>query len=148
MKREKCNKKRGFTFIELMAVIVILGILAMIVMPRFFGRIDEARITATQLQIKNLEQALRLFYLDNGFYPDTEQGLKALVEKPTVGRIPPKWREGGYLEKNIIPKDAWGNDFIYLSPGSQGEDFEIISLGRDGREGGEGPDADISSSRM
>jgi len=148
MKMEKKILKRGFTFIELMAVIVILGILAMIVMPRFFGRIDEARITATQIQIKNLEQALRLFYLDNGFYPETEQGLKALIEKPTVGRVPPKWREGGYLEKNVLPKDAWGNDFIYLSPGRQGEDFEIISLGRDGREGGEGPDADISSSKI
>jgi len=148
MKRERSKIKGGFTFIELISVIVILGILAMIVMPRFFGRIDEARITATQLQIKNLEQALRLFYLDNGFYPETEQGLKALIEKPTSGRIPSKWREGGYLEKNTLPKDAWGNDFIYLSPGSHGEDFEIISLGRDGREGGEGPDADISSSRI
>lgn len=148
MKMEKRTLRGGFTFIELMAVIVILGILAMIVMPRFFGRIDEARITATQIQIKNLEQALRLFYLDNGFYPETEQGLKALIEKPTVGRVPNKWREGGYLEKNVLPKDAWGNDFIYLSPGRQGEDFEIISLGRDGREGGEGPDADISSSKI
>ncbi|MCM8820443.1 MAG: type II secretion system major pseudopilin GspG [Candidatus Omnitrophica bacterium] len=145
---EKQILKRGFTFIELMAVIVILGILAMIVMPRFFGRIDEARITATQIQIKNLEQALRLFYMDNGFYPETEQGLKALIEKPTVGRVPSKWKEGGYLEKNVLPKDAWGNDFIYLSPGRQGEDFEIISLGRDGREGGEGPDEDISSSKI
>ncbi|MCM8761758.1 MAG: type II secretion system major pseudopilin GspG [Candidatus Omnitrophica bacterium] len=145
---EKQILKRGFTFIELMAVIVILGILAMIVMPRFFGRIDEARITATQIQIKNLEQALRLFYMDNGFYPETEQGLKALIEKPTVGRVPSKWKEGGYLEKNVLPKDAWGNDFIYLCPGRQSEDFEIISLGRDGREGGEGPDADISSSKI
>jgi len=148
MKMEKRTLRGGFTFMELMVVIVILGILAIIVMPKFFGRIDEARITATQIQIKNLEQALRLFYLDNGFYPETEQGLKALIEKPTVGRVPNKWREGGYLEKNILPKDAWGNDFIYLSPGSQGEDFEIISLGRDGREGGEGPDADISSSKI
>lgn len=148
MKRNSDILKRGFTFIELMVVVVILGILAMIVMPRFFGRIDEARITATQVQIKNLEQALRLFYLDNGFYPETEQGLKALIEKPTVGRIPPRWREGGYLEKNILPKDAWGNDFIYLSPGRNGEDFEIVSYGRDGREGGEGPDADISSSQI
>ena len=125
---------------------MILGILAMTVMPRFFGRIDEARITATQIQIKNLEQALRLFYLDNGFYPETEQGLQALVEQPMVA-IPSKWKEGGYLE-NILPQDAWGNAFIYLSPGSQSEDFEIISFGRDGREGGEGPDADISSSKI
>jgi general secretion pathway protein G len=140
--------KKGFTFIELMAVIVILSTLAMIVMPRFFGRIDEAKVTAVQLQIKNLEAALKLFYLDNGFYPGTEQGLQALIEKPTSGRIPDKWREGGYLEKLFLPKDPWGNEYIYLSPGKQDEDYEIISLGRDGREGGEGPDADISSSQI
>lgn len=148
MKRQERILRGGFTFIELMVVIVILSTLAMIVMPRFFGRIDEARVTATQVQIKNIEQALRLFYLDNGFYPETEQGLKALVEKPTTGRIPNKWRDGGYLEKNVLPKDAWGNDFIYLSPGRNGEDYEIISYGRDGREGGEGSDADISSSKI
>jgi len=142
------NTRRGFTFIELMAVIVILSTLIMLVAPKFFGRIDDARITATQIQIKNLEQALKLFYLDNGFYPGTEQGLQALVEKPTSGRIPNKWREGGYLDKTVLPKDPWGNDFTYLSPGKQGEDYEIISTGRDGREGGEGPDADISSSRI
>lgn len=140
--------RAGFTFIELMAVIVILSTLIMLVAPKFFGRIDDARITAAQIQIKNLEQALKLFYLDNGFYPDTEQGLQALVEKPTSGRTPNKWREGGYLDKPVLPKDPWGNDFIYLSPGKQGEDYEIISLGRDGREGGEGPDAEISSSKI
>ncbi len=142
------NRKSGFTFIELMAVIVILGILATIVMPKFFGRIDEARVTAAKIQIKNIEEALRLFYLDSGFYPSTEQGLQALVEKPTTGNVPKKWREGGYLEKNTIPKDPWGSDYIYLSPGKKGEDYEIISLGRDGREGGEGPDEDISSSQI
>jgi len=142
------NTKKGFTFIELMAVIVILSTLAMIVMPRFFGRIDEARVTAAKIQIKNLEQALRLFYLDNGFYPGTEQGLQALVEKPVTGRIPNKWREGGYLEKTVVPKDPWGNEYTYLSPGKQGEDYEIISMGRDGREGGEGTDAEISSSQI
>jgi general secretion pathway protein G len=142
------DRKKGFTFIELMAVIVILSTLVMIVMPRFFGRIDEARVTATQLQIKNLEQALKLFYLDNGFYPGTEQGLQALVEKPTSGKIPSKWREDGYLEKKVLPKDPWGNDYLYLSPGKHGEDYEIISMGRDGREGGEGVDADISSSQI
>lgn len=142
----RSNMKKGFTFIELMAVIVILSTLVMLVAPRFFGRIDDARITSAQIQIKNLEQALKLFYLDNGFYPGTEQGLQALVEKPTSGRTPNRWREGGYLDKPSLPKDPWGNDFVYLSPGKQGEDYEIISLGRDGREGGEGPDAEISSS--
>ena len=147
MFRNKKGKK-GFTFIELMAVIVILSILAMTVMPKFFGRIDEAKITAAKVQIKNFEQTLRLFYLDNGFYPSTEQGLQALVEKPSVGRIPSKWREGGYLEKNVLPPDPWGNQYMYLSPGRSGEDYEIISHGRDGKEGGEGFDADISSSKV
>ena len=131
-----------------MAVIVILGILATLIMPRIFGRIEQAKITSAKLQIKNFEAALKLFYLDNGFYPSTEQGLRALIEKPTTGRIPKKWREGGYLEKKKIPKDPWGNDYIYLSPGRHGEEYEIISYGRDGKEGREGPDADISSSEL
>jgi len=140
--------KAGFTFIELMAVIVVLSILAMIVMPRIFGRVEETKITAAKVQIKNLESALRLFYLDNGFYPSTEQGLGALVEKPSTGRIPTNWREGGYLEKKEVPKDPWQHDYIYLSPGRNNEDYEIICHGRDGKEGGEGPDADISSSNL
>ncbi|MCM8767611.1 MAG: type II secretion system major pseudopilin GspG [Candidatus Omnitrophica bacterium] len=140
--------KKGFTFIELMVVIIILGLLAMLVFPSFLKRVDDAKITAAKVQIKSLESALRLFYLDNGFYPSTEQGLKALIEKPTSGRIPQKWREGGYLDKPSIPKDPWNNDYIYLSPGRNGEDYEIISYGRDGKEGGEGPDADISSSEI
>ena len=146
-----CIKKRlkkGFTFIELMAVVVILGILAMYVMPKMFGRVDEAKVTAAKVQIKSFEQALRLFYLDNNFYPSTEQGLDALITKPTTGKIPEKWREGGYLEKNAIPLDPWGHEYIYLSPGRNGENFEIISYGRDGQEGGEGYDADISSSEI
>ncbi len=142
------NRQKGFTFIELMVVIVILSTLIMIVMPRFFGRIDDARITAVKIQMENFKSALKLFYLDNGFYPGTEQGLQALIEKPTSGRIPNKWREGGYLEKSSLPRDPWGNEYVYLSPGSSGEDFEIISLGRDGKEGGKGPDADISSSQI
>jgi len=142
----KC--RNGFTFIELMAVIVILSILAMIVIPRFLGRVDDAKITAAKVQISNLESALKLFYLDNGFYPETEQGLKALIEKPVTGRIPQNWREGGYLEKKEVPKDPWGNEYIYLSPGRNDENYEIISYGRDGKEGGEGPDADISSSNI
>lgn len=142
------KNKKGFTFIELMVVIIILGMLAMIVIPSYLKRVDEAKITAAKVQIKSLENALKLFYLDNGFYPSTEQGLKALIEKPTTGRIPQKYREGGYLEKKSIPKDPWGNDYIYLSPGRNGEEYEIISYGRDGKEGGEGPDADISSSEI
>ena len=140
--------RSGFTFIELMAVIVVLSILSMIVMPRIFGRVEEAKITAAKVQVKNLEAALNLFYLDNGFYPGTEQSLQALVEKPTVGKIPNNWRDGGYLEKRQVPEDPWENEYIYLNPGRNEEDFEIISHGRDGKEGGEGPDADISSSNI
>ncbi|HOJ39875.1 MAG TPA: type II secretion system major pseudopilin GspG [bacterium] len=142
------KRRQGFTFIELMAVVVVLSILAMIVMPRIFGRVEETKRTAARVQIKNLESALRLFYLDNGFYPSTEQGLAALVEKPSSGKIPQNWREGGYLEKKEIPKDPWGHDYVYLSPGRNNEDFEIISYGKDGKEGGEGADADLSSSEQ
>ncbi|MCM8806011.1 MAG: type II secretion system major pseudopilin GspG [Candidatus Omnitrophica bacterium] len=142
------RNRKGFTFIELMAVVIILGILAMYVMPKIFGRVDEAKVTAAKIQIKSFEQALKLFYLDNNFYPSTEQGLEALVEKPTTGRIPEKWREGGYLEKKSIPLDPWGHPYVYLSPGRNGEDYEIISYGKDGQEGGTGYDADISSSEI
>jgi len=137
--------KKGFTFIELMAVIVILSILALLVMPKIFGRVEEAKATTALIQIKNLEAALRLFYLDNGFYPSTEQGLSSLVEKPATGRTPQHWRDGGYLESRTIPKDPWGTDYVYLSPGTNGDEYEIISYGADGKEGGEKTDADISS---
>jgi len=138
------NYRRGFTFIEIMVVVVIIGLLIAIVSPNLMDRVEEARKTQTKTQIRNLEQALNLFKLDNGFYPSTEQGLKALIEKPATGRIPATYPEAGYLEKGKIPVDAWHNPFIYLSPGLFGE-FDIISLGRDGQEGGEGPDADICS---
>ena len=134
---------RGFTLIELMVVIVILSILATLVIPRIFGRVEDARITAAEVQMNSFVTALKLFYLDNNFYPSTEQGLSALVERPTVGQIPMKWREGGYLEKKEVPKDPWGRDYLYLSPGRDGEAFQIICFGRDGIEGGEGPDQDI-----
>ena len=133
---------KGFTLLELMVVLIILSLLAMIALPRFFGRVDEAKVTTTQVQIQNLETALRLFYLDNGVYPTTEQGLKALVEKPGDAK---KWREGGYLEKGAVPRDPWGNDYVYRSPGDNNREYEIISLGRDGKEGGSGVDADIKS---
>ncbi len=136
------NKNRGFTLLELMVVVIILSLLAMLALPRFFGRVDDARITTVRVQIQSLETAIRLFYLDTGFYPTTEQGLKALVEKPGDAK---NWREGGYLEKGMVPKDSWGNDYIYRSPGESGREYEIYSLGRDGKEGGSGIDADIKS---
>ena len=135
---------KGFTLLEIIVVVFILSLLAAIVAPKIIGRTDDARIAEGKVQIKNLETALKLFKLDNGFYPATEQGLASLVEKPTVGQIPQKYRDGGYLEQRRIPADPWGNPYIYLSPGLYG-DFDIISYGADGKEGGEGKDADIKS---
>jgi general secretion pathway protein G len=135
---------KGFTMIELMVVIVILGILAAIIAPKLVGRTDEARITKARVDITNLETALKLYKLDNGVYPTTEQGLQALVEAPETGTAPRNWREGGYLEKNRVPKDPWGNEFVYLSPGVNG-DFDLSSYGADGLAGGEGINADINN---
>lgn len=137
-----CN--RGFTLIELMVVIVILGILAGLIVPRIMGRPEEARRMKARVQIESIETALRLYHLDNGFYPSTEQGLQALVEPPSVGQLPRRWREGGYLERGRVPKDPWDNDYVSLSPGLHG-DFDLMSYGADGRPGGEGADADISN---
>lgn len=135
---------RGFTLIELMVVIVILGILALYVAPKIMGRPDEAKQVKAKMDIASLETALKLYRLDNGFYPSTEQGLAALVQMPQSGQIPKNWKEGGYLEKGQVPKDPWGNEFVYLSPGNHG-DFDIICYGGDGVAGGEGTDKDITN---
>jgi general secretion pathway protein G len=134
----------GFTLIELMVVIVILSMLAILVGPRIIGRTDDAKIADAKVQIKNLETALKLYKLDNGAYPSTEQGLNALVTAPTVGVVPKKYREGGYLENKAVPKDPWDNDYIYLSPGEHG-DYDLYSLGADAARGGEDKNADIES---
>jgi general secretion pathway protein G len=134
----------GFTLIELMVVIVILALLGAIVAPKFLGRTDDAKIQTTRTQIGGLETALKLYKLDNGTYPSTEQGLNALVTKPTVGVIPKNYREGGYLEKKQVPKDGWDNDFLYVSPGEHG-DYDLFSYGADGAKGGEGKNSDINS---
>lgn len=133
---------RGFTLIELLVVILILSLLVAIVAPRILGRTDEARRTAAEVQIKQLEGALNLFRLDNGFYPTTEQGLEALVTQPTISPIPTKWRDGGYIPK--VPRDPWDREFIYLSPGTHGE-YDLISYGADREPGGEAWDADIQN---
>jgi len=140
----KKNRQAGFTLIELMVVIVIFGVLAGLIIPRIMGRPDEARQAKARIQMEALESALKLYKLDNGSYPTTEQGLNALVEAPTVGNIPKNWRQGGYLEKSKVPKDPWGNDFIYLSPGNHG-DFDLTCLGADGEPGGEGVNKDINN---
>ena len=138
------RNEKGFTLIELMVVIVILGILAGLIVPRIMGRPDEARQAKARIQIESLETALKLYKLDNGDYPTTEQGLQALIEPPDVGEPAKRWRDGGYLEKGKVPRDPWDNDYIYLSPGAKG-DFDIISYGADGETGGDGKDSDISN---
>lgn len=133
---------RGFTLLEIMVVVVIIGILAALVVPNIIGRPDEARQMAAKQDVATVMQALKLYRLDNLRYPTTEQGLEALVVKPTTGAIPPNWKTGGYLER--LPKDPWGHPYQYLNPGVQGE-IDVFSYGADGASGGEGIDADIGS---
>ena len=125
-----------------MVVVVILGILAAIIVPRIMGRPEEAKRTKAAVDIKGIEQALNLYKLDSGIYPNTEQGLEALVKKPETKPVPSKWKEGGYLAK--VPVDPWGRPYLYLSPGDHG-DFDLYSHGADGEPGGEGKDADVES---
>ncbi|MGC9324915.1 MAG: type II secretion system major pseudopilin GspG [Desulfomonilia bacterium] len=137
---------RGFTLIELLVVIVILSILATFVGTRIMSRPEEARRTQAKIQIQALENALKMYKLDNGEYPSTEQGLKALVEEPSVGTLPRNWRDGGYLEKSTVPKDPWKNEYAYLYPGIHNpNEFDLFSYGADGQPGGEGNDADIGN---
>jgi general secretion pathway protein G len=138
--------KRGFTLIELLVVIVILSILATFVGIRIMSKPEEARRTQAKIQIQSLENALNMYKLDSGEYPSTEQGLKALVEKPATGTIPRNWREGGYLDKNKVPKDPWKNDYVYLNPGVKNPNgIDLFSYGADGQAGGEGDNADIGN---
>ena len=136
------KQMRGFTLIELMVVLVILGVLAAIIAPKIMDRPDEARVIAARQDISSLVQALKLYRLDNIRYPSTEQGLQALVTKPVIEPLPANWKSGGYLER--LPKDPWGNAYLYLNPGRHGE-IDVYSLGPDGQAGGEGKDADIGN---
>jgi len=132
----------GFTLIEIMVVVVILGILAALIVPKIISRPDEARISAARQDVATLAQALKLYKLDNLAYPTTDQGLQALVNKPAAAPIPTNWKTGGYVER--LPKDPWGRDYRYLNPGLHGE-IDIYSLGADGEPGGEGNDADVGN---
>ncbi len=141
------NKQSGFTLIEMMVVVIIIGILAALVAPRLMQRADDARVTEARIQIMNFETALKMFKIDNGFYPSTEQGLDALISAPISGRIPENFRADGYLGKRTLKADPWGNDYIYISPGMQG-DYDIISYGADKQPGGEDYNADIINSEI
>jgi general secretion pathway protein G len=134
--------QRGFTLLELMVVVVILGILAALVVPKVMSRPDEARVTASRQDVASLMQALQLYRLDNQRYPTTEQGLQALVTRPDSAPIPPNWKPEGYVGR--LPKDPWGHPYAYLNPGVHGE-IDVYGLGADGAPGGEGNDADIGS---
>ncbi|MCF8110781.1 MAG: type II secretion system major pseudopilin GspG [Desulfobacteraceae bacterium] len=138
------GRRAGFTLIELMVVIVILGILAVYVMPRIMGRPEQARRIKARSDIQAIETALKLYRLDNGKYPATQQGLEALVREPDSGPQPMNWREGGYLEKGRVPKDPWGNEYVYICPGNH-DDYDIMSYAADGEPGGEGDNKDIKS---
>jgi general secretion pathway protein G len=139
---DKRKRMAGFTLIEIMVVVVILGILAALIVPNIMDRPDMARVTRTRQDIRALQTALNLYRLDNYRYPTTDQGLEALVEQPAIEPLPPAYRKGGYLDR--MPKDAWGRPYLYLSPGLHGE-VDISSLGADGQPGGEGVNADIQS---
>jgi len=144
--REQADRtpgEAGFTLIEVIVVVLILGLLASIVVPRIVGRTDVAKRTAATVTIRQLENALKLYRADNGFYPTTDQGMEALVSAPTTSPLPLRYNSDGYLDK--VPKDPWGNDYIYLSPGIHSRDYDIESYGADGEDGGEGAFADIES---
>jgi general secretion pathway protein G len=136
---------RGFTLIEIMVVVIIIGLLAAVIVPQVISKVDEARVAKAKQDIQALETALTMFRLDNSKYPTTEQGLQALVQQPTDPSIR-HWRPGGYLQH--VSKDPWGNEYQYTSPGQHSHDYDLFSLGADGQPGGEGNDADIGNWNM
>jgi general secretion pathway protein G len=134
--------QRGFTLIEIMVVVVILGILAALVAPNVIRRIDDAQIAKARQDIRAYETALNLFRLDNFKYPTTDQGLQSLVQQPGDTSIR-NWKPGGYIDG--LRKDPWGNDYLYLNPGSKGKEYDLYTLGADAQEGGEGINADVGN---
>ena len=139
-KRLVARLQRGFTLIELMVVLLIIGVLAALIVPNVLDRADDAKVTAAKTDVSNLMQALKLYRLDNSRYPTAEQGLPALVSKPTTEPVPPNWK------KNLdqLPNDPWGKPYVYLNPGVKGE-IDVMSFGADGQSGGEGKNADVGS---
>lgn len=140
--RPIARSERGFTLIEIMVVMVIIAILGALIGPQILGRVDEARVTKAQADIRTLGTSLDLYRMDNFQYPTTEQGLEALVRQPNDPNIR-NWKAGGYVQK--LSKDPWGNDYVYVFPGTRGQAYDLYSLGADGQTGGEGPNADIGN---
>jgi general secretion pathway protein G len=136
----RATAQAGFTLIEMMVVVVIIGVLAALIVPNVLGKLDEAKVTAARTDIATITQALKFYKLDNQRYPTQDQGLQALVAKPSTGPVPPNWKP--YLEK--LPNDPWGRPYQYLNPGVKGE-VDVMSFGADGQPGGEGINADIGS---
>lgn len=136
------GRAHGFTLIEIMVVVIIIGLLAAVIVPTVMGRVDDARIAKAKQDIQSLETALTMYRLDNSKYPTTEQGLPALVTQPTDPSIK-HWRPGGYLQH--VSKDPWGNDYQYVNPGTHGREYDLFSFGADGAPGGDGIDADIGN---
>jgi general secretion pathway protein G len=140
------RRNRGFTLIEIMAVVLIIGLLGGIVGTAIFSQIDKARVTTAKAQIKQIEAALDFYRMDNGRYPTTEQGLDALVHSPTIEPIPRSYRPEGYLQGGVVPKDPWGGSYEYQSPGTHNTySFDLWTLGSDGAPGGDGTNADVGN---
>jgi len=147
-KKDKRRRRGGFTLIEIMVVVMIIGMLSALVGVRVFSVWEKSKRKGAVAQMKNFETALSVYRLDNGRYPTTEQGLDALIKPPSIEPIPRNYPKGGYLGANEVPVDPWGNPYVYFSPGLNGEDFSIISYGADGVEGGEGDNRDIDSTNL
>lgn len=142
---QKLKDNDGFTMLEIMIVITIIGIMSVVIVPRLMDMPKRARVSKAQEMISSLELALDRYNLDNGNYPSTDQGIAALIEEPSTEPLPTNYNPGGYLKKKEIPKDPWGRDFYYASPGNEGKEYDLISYGADGIEGGEGFNADIQN---
>ena len=142
LRAERSRRQRGFTLIEIMVVVVIIGLLAAVIVPQLMGNVDQARVAKARQDIQAIETALTMFRLDNSKYPATDQGLKSLIQQPTDPSIR-NWRPGGYVKKPS--RDPWGNDYQYVYPGTHGTEYDLFSLGADGQPGGENLDADIGN---
>jgi len=142
----KTKQPQGFSLIEVLVVVVIMGMLIGLIGPNVLGQVDRARVTTAKSDIASLSQALDMYKLDNHFYPTTDQGLEALVRRPQSSPEPRNWNPEGYIKGNKLPLDPWDGEYVYMSPGEDNGPYELLSLGADARSGGEGYSADISSS--